>query len=267
MLDVFIPPTHQSTCVLTGTYKHEVSAQSFNINASRCCNWGILHGNKTLYSYRASRLVCESYCHSMITVRIANFRGEVNLLHERCSWQEREDFSSISYRCWEHLRRVSILVGVLWRACMCNFFSVCVNAESGVINDNELYFLGTARLMEEIGQRGYRADGHSSFISFVSFRVSSPLWARLLSYRETSLDTDSYRHEQKRFFFFFPFTICFGLHRWHQNKIASLSELPMQIQELVSVCVGHRLSDRDGLPTNQPNANRCQQQYARWVLS
>lgn len=34
---------------------------------------------------------------------------------------------------------------------MCYLFRVSV--ESGVINDNELYFLGTARLMEEIGQR------------------------------------------------------------------------------------------------------------------
>lgn len=91
--------------------------------------------------------------------------------------------------------------GCFVEACVCNFFSVCVSVESGVINDNELYFLGTARLMEEIGQRGYRVDGHSSFISFVSLRVSSPLWARLLSYRETSLDADSYRCEQKHIFF------------------------------------------------------------------
>lgn len=44
-----------------------------------------------------------------------------------------------------------LVVGVL--SDECNFFSVCERAEPGVINDNELYFLGTASLMEEIGRR------------------------------------------------------------------------------------------------------------------
>lgn len=38
--------------------------------------------------------------------------------------------------------------------CVCVTSLVSVwSVESSVINDNELYFLGTARLMEEIGQR------------------------------------------------------------------------------------------------------------------
>lgn len=53
---------------------------------------------------------------------------------------------------------VNICLGhlVWWmrrQAGVCNFFSVCVNAQSSVINDNELYFLGTGGLMDNISQR------------------------------------------------------------------------------------------------------------------
>lgn len=47
--------------------------------------------------------------------------------------------------CW-------MFCGVSVCVCVTSLVSVW-SVESSVINDNELYFLGTARLMEEIGQR------------------------------------------------------------------------------------------------------------------
>lgn len=45
-----------------------------------------------------------------------------------------------------------------------------------MINDNELYYLGTARLMEEIGQREL-SEWPQLFCLSVSLPSSLPLWA------------------------------------------------------------------------------------------
>lgn len=79
---------------------------------------------------------------------------------------------------------------------MCNFFSVCVS-ESSLINDNELYFRGPARLMEE--KRPVRIECLSQlFYLCVSCCSYVDL---LLSSHETSLDSDSFQGEQKHIYF------------------------------------------------------------------
>ena len=75
-------------------------------------------------------------------------------------------------------------------------------------------------------------------LGFFLFALASP--GLLLSSHEASVDdSNSYHSEQKHISFYY--LLWLALHRWHQNKIAFLSELPMQILNAVSVCVRHRL--------------------------
>lgn len=76
------------------------------------------------------------------------------------------------------------------------------------------------------------------FPSFFFFCFAS--LGLLLTFHKASLDC-----EQKPVGF--CFTICFGLHGWWQNKIALLSELSMQKQNVVSVCIRHSLLYKGGL--------------------
>lgn len=96
---------------------------------------------------------------------------------------------------------VNICLGhlVWWMRCQagaCNFFSVCVNAQYSVINDNELYFLGTGGLMDNISQREQSGRSQLFYLSVPRWSVRAPV-DRLLSSHETFQVCGSYRCEQK----------------------------------------------------------------------
>lgn len=75
---------------------------------------------------------------------------------------------------------VNICLGhlVWWVRCqagVCNFFSVCANAQPSVINDNELYFLGTAGLMDNISQREQSGQSQIFYLSVSRWSSCGPV--------------------------------------------------------------------------------------------